>query len=486
MHRKTLAEQLAALNKKEISSVELTEHYLKRIKKHNDSLNCFVTVTEDIALAQAKKADEARAKGSTQPLLGLPMAHKDIFCTKNIPTRCGSKMMDNFVPPYESTTTQRCADAGMVLLGKTNMDEFAMGSSSENSFYGPTKNPWNLDYVPGGSSGGSASCVAGLLAPAATGTDTGGSIRQPAGFTGITGLKPTYGRLSRFGMIAFASSLDVGGPMTQTAEDAALLMNTMAGFDVNDSTSVDMPVPNYLETINQSLEGVRIGLPKEFFTQDLDKATATLLEDAIKTYQKLGAVIKTIELPSTQHAIPAYYVISPAECSSNLARYDGVRYGHRCENPKDLNDLYCRSRDEGFGEEVKRRILIGTHVLSAGYYDAFYIKAQKIRRMIKQDYVKAFESVDLILGPTTPTHAFKINEKKKNPVDMYLADCYTVPINLAGVPAISIPVGFDEDLPVGLQIIGNYFSEALILNAAHRYQQVTDWHQQHPKLFIED
>lgn len=483
MYNKTLAQLSLALHAREISSVELTQLYLDRIKQFNPTLNAFITVSETHALAQAVKADKLIASNQASALTGIPIAQKDIFCTKGVKTSCGSKMLDNFISPYESTVTQKCLDAGMVMLGKTNMDEFAMGSSNENSFYGPVKNPWDFERVPGGSSGGSAACVAARLAPVATGTDTGGSIRQPAALTGITGLKPTYGRVSRYGMIAFASSLDQAGPMTQTAEDAALLMNVLAGVDRRDSTSVDEAVPDYTKTLHDSLKGLRIGLPKEFFSENLDSAMQVKIQEAIAIFEKLGATTHEISLPSTTLATPVYYIVAPAECSSNLARFDGVRYGYRCENPVDLQDLYMRSRGEGFGQEVKRRILMGTYVLSAGYYDTYYLKAQKLRRLIKQDFMNAFDEVDVIFSPTTPSTAFKLGEKAADPLSMYLADIYTIAINLAGIPGLSIPAGFLNGLPMGLQLLGNYFSEAKLLNIAHRYQQETNWHTQMPEQF---
>lgn len=478
MHHKSIAELSTLLSNKEISSVELTQHYLERIKKFDSQLNSFITVTEDAALAAAKAADEQRAKGKAGPLTGMPIAQKDIFCTDGVKTTCASKILDNFISPYDATTIKRYKQAGVVMLGKTNMDEFAMGSSNENSYYGPVKNPWDVTRVPGGSSGGSAAAVAAHLAPGATGTDTGGSIRQPAALCGLTGLKPTYGRVSRFGMIAFASSLDQGGTLTRSAQDAAMMLNVMAGFDESDSTSVDRPVPDYTAALESSIKGMRIGLPKEFFSGDLDPEMAKLISAAINEYETLGAVIKEVTLPHASLSASAYYVIAPAECSSNLARYDGVRYGYRCKDPVDLQDLYKRSRSEGFGAEVKRRIMIGTYVLSAGYYDAYYLKAQKIRRLIAQDFTDAFKEVDLILSPTTPTPAFKLGEKVNDPVSMYLSDIYTIPVNLAGLPAISIPAGFINRLPIGLQLVGNFFEEEKLLNAAHQYQTVTDWHKQ--------
>ncbi len=483
MHNQTVAQLARALQRREFSSEELTRAYLARIEQHNADLNCYVTVTAEQAMAAARAADDRRSAGAVGPLNGIPLAQKDIFCTNGIKTTCGSKMLDNFIAPYDATTVERFKQAGMVMLGKTNMDEFAMGSSNETSFYGPVKNPWDLTAVPGGSSGGSAAAVAARLAPAATGTDTGGSIRQPAALCGITGIKPTYGRVSRYGMIAFASSLDQGGPMTRTAEDAALLLQVMAGFDTRDSTSVDRPVPDYSATLNDSLQGLKIGLPKEYFSAGLDPQVAQSIDAAIKEYQKLGAVVQDISLPNTHLAVPTYYVIAPAECSSNLSRFDGVRFGYRCKDPKDLEDLYKRSRGEGFGAEVKRRIMIGTYVLSAGYYDAYYLKAQQLRRLISNDFRKAFSEVDVIMGPTSPTAAFNLGEKTDDPVTMYLSDIYTIAANLAGLPALSVPAGFVGQRPVGLQIIGNYFDEARLLNVAHQYQQVTDWHQRVPDGF---
>lgn len=483
MSYKTLAELANELTKKTISSVELTQFYLDRIKQHDKNLNSFITVTEEHALKEAKHADEQRAQGKFGPLTGIPIAQKDIFCTLGVKTSCGSKMLDNFISPYDATVVKKFKAAGTVMLGKTNMDEFAMGSSNENSFYGPVKNPWDLATVPGGSSGGSAAAVAANLTPAATGTDTGGSIRQPAALTGISGLKPTYGRVSRYGMIAFASSLDQGGLFARTAEDIAMLLNAMAGFDPMDSTSVDVPVPDYTATLNDSIKGLRIGLPKEFFGDGLNRDIAQAVEAAIKEYEKLGATIHEISLPNTHLSIPSYYVIAPAECSSNLARFDGVRYGHRCQNPVDLNDLYKRSRSEGFGKEVTRRIMIGTYALSAGFYDAYYLKAQKVRGLIREDFAKAFEKVDLILGPTTPSPAFKLGEKANDPISMYLSDIYTIAVNLAGLPGMSIPVGFSQGLPIGMQLITNFFEEARLLNASHCYQKVTNWHTKTPEGF---
>jgi len=481
MFDKTLAELAQGLKSGEFSSVELTQTYLNRIKSEDDKYNSYITVTEELALSQAKAADEAIATGNAGPFTGLPFAHKDIFCTQGVRTSCASKMLDNFISPYNATVVEKFNAAGGVMLGKTNMDEFAMGSSNESSFYGPAKNPWNTECVPGGSSGGSAAAVAAQLAPAATGTDTGGSIRQPAALCGITGLKPTYGRVSRFGMIAFASSLDQGGPMTKTAEDAAMMLNVMAGFDKNDSTSVDREVPDYTADLNAPLKGLKIGLPKEFFMDDLDSDIAARTQAAIKEFEKLGAIVKEVSLPNTALSIPAYYIIAPAEASSNLSRFDGVRYGYRCEDPADLEDLYKRSRGEGFGPEVKRRIMIGAYALSEGFYDAYYNKAQQIRRLIRDDFAKVLTEVDVIMGPTTPHPAFKLGEKTSDPVAMYMEDIFTISLNLAGLPGMSVPCGTVNGLPTGLQIIGDYFAEQKLLNVAHQFQLATDWHTQSPQ-----
>ena len=483
MHNKTIAELSQALRKGEFSSQELTQVFLGRIEKYDAQVNSYITVTADEALAAAKAADAQIQAGTAGPLTGIPLAQKDIFCTNGVKTTCGSKMLDNFISPYDASVISNFKQAGAVMLGKTNMDEFAMGSSNETSFYGAVKNPWDFDAVPGGSSGGSAAVVAARLAVAATGTDTGGSIRQPAALCGITGLKPTYGRVSRYGMIAFASSLDQAGPMARSAEDCALLLNVMAGFDEKDSTSVDQSVPDYAASLNDDIAGLKIGLPKEYFAAGLDNDVAKAVEAAIDEYKKRGAEIIEISLPNTGLSVPAYYVVAPAECSSNLSRFDGVRFGHRCDAPKDLEDLYKRSRAEGFGPEVKRRILIGAYVLSAGYYDAYYIKAQKARQLISQDFKQAFEKVDVIMGPTSPTVAFNLGERTDDPVTMYLSDAYTIATNLAGLPGMSVPCGFVGQRPVGLQIIGNYFDEARLLNVAHQYQQVTDWHVQAPECF---
>ena len=483
MHRKTIAELSVALQAGEISSRELTELFLARIRQHNPQLNSFITITEQQARSAAHEADRRISAGKAGVLTGIPIAHKDIFCTEGVATTCASKMLSNFIAPYDASCVTRLKEAGAVMLGKTNMDEFAMGSSNETSYYGPVKNPWDVATVPGGSSGGSAAAIAARLVPGATGTDTGGSIRQPAALCGCTGLKPTYGRVSRYGMIAFASSLDQAGPITRTAEDAALMLGVMAGFDEKDSTSMDTPVPDYRATLNDSLAGLRIGLPREYFSTGLDENVSGIIDQAIKEYQKLGATIVDISLPNSNLSVPAYYVVAPAECSSNLSRFDGVRYGHRCENPRDLMDLYKRSRGEGFGAEVQRRIMIGTYVLSAGYYEAYYLKAQKIRRLISDDFRNAFGKVDVIMGPTAPSTAFRLGDKVDDPITMYLSDIYTIAVNLAGLPAVSIPAGFANQLPVGLQIIGKYFEEARLLNVAHQYQRVTDWHQYIPKLY---
>lgn len=480
MHNKTIAELSQGLASGEFSSVELTQSYLERINRLDTNYNSFITVTEDAALAQAKQADEQRAAGNAGVLTGVPVAQKDLFCTEGVRTTCASKILDNFIAPYDATIVSKLNEAGTVCLGKTNMDEFAMGSSNENSAYGAVKNPWDTNAVPGGSSGGSAAAVAARLTPGSTGSDTGGSIRQPAALCGVTGLKPTYGRVSRWGMIAYASSLDQAGPFAQTAEDCAMMLNAMAGFDTKDSTSINQAVPDYTAELNNSLEGLRIGLPKEYFTDSLDAGVQQIIQNAISEYEKLGATIKEISLPRSELAIPAYYVIAPAEASSNLSRFDGVRFGYRCDSPEDLLDLYKRSRAEGFGREVKRRILAGTYALSEGYYDAYYLKAQRLRRMIKNDFVAALAEVDVIMGPTSPTPAFNIGEKSGDPMSMYLGDIYTISANLAGIPGISIPCGFVNNRPVGLQIMGNYFEESRLLNAAHQFQQHTDWHQQAP------
>lgn len=478
----TLSEILTGLDEKTFSSEEITRHYLDRINAYNGELNCFITVCESKAMHAAKAADQRRSSGNANLLEGLPLAHKDLFCTKDTLTTCASNILSNFIPPYESTVTGKLQSAGAICLGKTNMDEFAMGSSSENSCFGPVRNPWDQARVPGGSSGGSAAAVAAGLCPVATGTDTGGSIRQPAAFCGLTGLKPTYGRVSRLGMIAFASSLDQGGPIAQNAEDAAILLQIMAGHDALDSTSANHPVDDYRKDLNEDLAGLTIGLPEQYFTEEVDSGITTALREAMKVWQGLGITFKEVSLPHTKLSVPAYYVIAPAEASANLARFDGVRYGKRCENPKDLDDLYMRSREEGFGEEVQRRILLGTYALSAGYFDAYYRQAQKIRRLIKNDFVRVFADVDMLLCPTTPNLAFRLGEKTSDPVQMYLEDIFTIPTSLAGLPALSLPCGQQAGLPIGMQLIGNYFQESRLLNVAHRYQQATDWHLQRPPL----
>ena len=483
MHSQTLTELAASLEKGEFTSVELTEALLDRIAVHNDKLNAFVTVTASEALAAASRADEARAAGESGVLNGLPIIHKDIFCTRGVKTTCGSKMLDNFISPYDATVVQKLADAGAVVLGKSNMDEFAMGSSNETSYFGPVKNPWNLECSPGGSSGGSAASVAARFAPAATGTDTGGSIRQPAALTGTVGIKPTYGRVSRYGMIAFASSLDQAGVITRSSEDAARLLSVMAGFDERDSTSIDQPVPDYLASIGDSIKGLRVGIVRQHFDAGLEEQTGTKVKEAIAVLESLGATTVEVDLPNLDMSVPTYYVVAPAECSSNLSRFDGVRFGYRAENPEDLLDLYCRSRGEGFGDEVKRRIMTGTYVLSAGYYDAYYLKAQRVRQLIADDFRKAFADVDLIAGPTTPSPAFKLGEKVDDPIQMYLNDIYTIGANLAGLPAMSVPCGFVDDLPVGLHLVGAHFGEETLLRCGHQYQQQTEWHKACPEAF---
>jgi len=484
-HTMTAARIAAGLRKREFSSLEVTRSFLDRIASLDGQLNSFITVTPEPALAAAKAADSRIAAGeAVTALTGVPYAHKDIFCTKGVRTSCGSRMLENFIAPYDATVTRNFQDAGMVMLGKTNMDEFAMGSSNETSHFGPVHNPWDLQRVPGGSSGGSAAAVAARITPFATGTDTGGSIRQPAALCGITGIKPTYGAVSRFGMIAFASSLDQGGPMTITAEDAALVLNVMAGNDPRDSTSVEREKEDYARMLRDPLRGLKVGMPKEFFDTDgLDPKVGDAVHAAAAELVRLGASLVEVSLPNSQLSIPAYYVVAPAECSSNLSRFDGVRFGYRCKDPKDLMDLFCRSRGEGFGAEVKRRIMIGTYALSAGYYDAYYLQALKVRRLIRNDFDAAFRQCDVILGPTSPTTAFRIGEKTDDPVTMYLSDIYTIAVNLAGLPGMSIPCGFADGLPVGLQIIGRHFDEARMLNVAHQYQQASDWHARLPAQF---
>jgi aspartyl-tRNA(Asn)/glutamyl-tRNA(Gln) amidotransferase subunit A len=481
MHNKSLRELAQGLGNNDFSSVELTQYFLDRIEANKD-INAFITVDRDTTLQQAAEADKLLAAGDGQVLTGIPLAHKDIFCTDGLRTSCGSQMLDNFIAPYNATVINKFRQAGSVTLGKTNMDEFAMGSSNETSFYGRVLNPWDKGRVPGGSSGGSAAAVAARLSPAATGTDTGGSIRQPASFCGLTGLKPSYGRVSRYGMIAFASSLDQAGPMTCSAEDAAIMLQTMSGFDERDSTSMDVPVPDYLADLEKDIQGLKIGMPVEFFNEDLDSEIAAITMDALREYEKLGAELVEISLPNSHLSVPCYYVLAPAEASSNLSRYDGARYGYRTAEYDDLLDMYKKTRAEGFGEEVKRRIMIGTYALSAGYYDAYYLKAQKIRRLISDDFTRAFEQCDVIAGPTAPGTAFRFGEKTDDPVAMYLNDIYTISVNLAGLPGMSLPAGMDsQNLPVGLQLIGQYFDESKLLNTAHRYQQATDWHTHSPE-----
>jgi aspartyl-tRNA(Asn)/glutamyl-tRNA(Gln) amidotransferase subunit A len=482
MHTRTLAQLVADLRSRRVSATELTKHFLARIERFDPALNAFVTVTAEQALAQAAEADRKLAAGSAPPLAGVPIAHKDIFCTAGVKTSCGSKMLDNFVSPYDATVVAKLGAAGCVMLGKTNMDEFAMGSSSETSYYGPVKNPWDHALVPGGSSGGSAAAVAARLVCAGTGTDTGGSIRQPAALSGITGLKPTYGRVSRYGMIAFASSLDHGGVLAQTAEDCALVLEAMAGFDPRDSTSLDEPVPPYGKLLDEPWNGVTIGVPESFFDDGLEAGTAAAVRAALKDLEKAGAKLKTVELPNMHMSVPVYYVVAPAEASSNLSRYDGIRFGYRSANAEgeDLLTMYMRSRGEGFGAEVKRRILTGTYVLSAGYFDAYYLQAQKVRKLISDDFARAFRECDIVAGPTAPSPAFRIGDKTDDPVQMYLNDIYTIGADLAGLPAISVPCGFVRGLPVGLHLVSPPLTEAKLLTTAHRYQRATDWHTRVP------
>ena len=483
MQNLSLKELSEGLKQKKFSSEELTKFFLNRLDLHNSSINAFITIDKDKSLAMAKRADEIIKEGNQDYLTGIPIAQKDIFCAEGWKTTCGSKMLDNFIAPYDSTVISKFNAAGAVNLGKTNMDEFAMGSSNETSYYGNVKNPWDIKTVPGGSSGGSAAAVAAMLAPAATATDTGGSIRQPASLCGLTGLKPTYGLVSRYGMIAFASSLDQAGPMCHSAEDCAAMMNVMSGHDHKDSTSIQREKENYLTGINNPIKGLKIGVPKEFFSEGLDPEVEKIIEQGISEYKKLGAEIVEISLPNNHLSIPVYYVIAPAEASSNLSRYDGVRYGYRTKEYDDLMDMYCKTREEGFGDEVKRRIMIGTYVLSAGYYDAYYLKAQKIRRLISEDFKKAFEKCDVILGPSAPSVAFPIGDKKEDPLKMYMQDVYTISTNLDGLPGLSMPGGLMNNLPVGIQLIGNYFSEAKILNIAHIFQTNTNWHNLTPEEF---
>ncbi len=483
LHQQTMVELAAGLEKGDFTSAELTQALLDRIGSLDDKLNAFVTVTATEALAAATRADEARASGIGGALNGLPLIHKDIFCTRGVKTTCGSKMLDNFISPYDATVVEKLADAGAVVLGKSNMDEFAMGSSNETSYFGPVRNPWNLECSPGGSSGGSSASVAARFAPAATGTDTGGSIRQPAALTGTVGLKPTYGRVSRYGMIAFASSLDQAGVITRSSEDAALLLGVMAGFDERDSTSIDQPVPDYLASIGDSIKGLRVGIVRQHFDAGLDQQTGVRVKDAIAVLESLGATTVEVDLPNLDLSVPTYYVVAPAECSSNLSRFDGVRFGHRAENAEDLQDLYFRSRGEGFGDEVKRRIMTGTYVLSAGYYDAYYLKAQQVRQLIADDFKKAFADVDVIAGPTAPSPAFRLGDKVDDPIQMYLNDIYTIGANLAGLPGLSVPCGFVDDLPVGLHLVGAHFGEETLLRCGHQYQQQTEWHKACPEAF---
>ena len=480
MHHLSIRQLADGLRDRQFSSEELTNAYLARLRELGARLNCMITLTEEAAIEQAREADRRRGVGEAGALTGVPVLHKDLFCTRGVRTSCGSRMLDNFIAPYDASVVERGQANGLVMLGKTNMDEFAMGSSNESSYYGAVANPWRHQHVPGGSSGGSAAAVAARLTPFATGTDTGGSIRQPAAMCGITGLKPTYGRVSRFGLVAFASSLDQAGPLARSAEDAAYLLGAIAGFDPRDSTSADRPVEDYPALLEGDWSGIRIGVPEEFFGESLHHGVAARVNEAIAEFERLGARRRDVSLPSLRLAVPAYYVVAPAEASSNLSRYDGVRYGHRVEQPRDLEDLYKRSRTEGFGAEVKRRILVGTYALSAGYYDAYYLKAQQIRRLISQELRATFAEVDVIMGPTSPFPAFPIGERTDDPIAMYQCDVNTTAVNLAGLPAISIPVGFTDDLPVGLQIIGNHFDEARLLGIAHAYQMETDWHRQVP------
>lgn len=483
MHQKSIAALISGLTNREYSSTELTNFFLDRINRFNPKLNSFITITPEAAIAQAKALDHYHLNNISTPLAGIPCAHKDNLCTKNIKTTCASKMLDNFIAPYDATVVERMNNAGVVMVGKTNLDEFSMGSSNETSYYGPVKNPWNLQCVPGGSSGGSAAAVAARLVPFATATDSGGSLRQPASLCGVTGLKPTYGAVSRYGIIAFSSSLDQAGIIARSAKDIALLLPHLIGFDQKDATSIDNPPIDYSQSLERSLQGIKIGLPKEYFEPGIETGVAIAIDNAIRELEKLGAIISEISLPHTHLAIPTYYVIAPAECSSNLERFDGVRYGYRCSNPDDLSDLYQRTRGEGFGSEVKRRIMLGTYVLSAGYHQAYYRKAEQVRGLIRSDFLEAFTKVDAIMSPTSPTTAFKIGEKTTDPVKMYLSDIDTVAVNLAGLPALTFPVGFANGLPVGAQLIGHYFCEAQILNIAHCYQQITDWHNNIPEGF---
>jgi len=483
LHLQTLTQLAAGLESGSFSSVDVTRALLERIETHNGTLNAFITVTPEQALAAARRADDARASGNAGSLNGLPIVHKDIFCTRDVLTTCGSRMLENFVSPYNATVVERMAVAGAVMLGKSNMDEFAMGSSNETSYFGPVMNPWNLECSPGGSSGGSAAAVAARLAPAATGTDTGGSIRQPAALTGTVGLKPTYGRVSRYGMIAFASSLDQAGVITRSTADAAMLLGVMAGFDERDSTSIKQPVPDYVAGLGKSLKGLRVGIVRQHFDAGLDDNCGAAVKEALNVLETQGAILTEVDLPNLELSVPTYYVVAPAECSSNLSRFDGVRFGHRANDAVDLFDLYCRSRGEGFGAEVKRRIMTGTYVLSAGYYDAYYLKAQQVRQLIAGDFRKAFAGVDVIAGPTAPTPAFKLGDKTDDPITMYLNDIYTIGANLAGLPGISVPCGLVDGLPVGLHLVGPHFGEESLLNCAYQYEQLTGWTEACPEDF---
>ena len=477
----TIHEARKKLDDKELSSVELTKAVLNRIKETEDKLNSFVTIAGDEAMKSAKAADEMIAAGKARPLTGIPLAIKDIFCTKGLLTTCSSKMLSNFVPPYDSTAVSRLKAEGAVIVGKTNMDEFAMGSSTETSHFGTTKNPWDITKIPGGSSGGSATSVSADQCIASLGTDTGGSIRQPASLCGMVGLKPTYGRVSRYGVVAFASSLDQVGPMTKDVEDSAILLGSIAGFDPKDSTSIKTDVPDYKAMLSGDIKGLKIGVPKEYFVDGMDEEVEQAVRKSIDDMKSMGAEIVEISLPHTEYAVAVYYIVAPAEASSNLARFDGVKFGHRASDVDGLIDMYKKTRSEGFGPEVKRRIMLGTYALSAGYYDAYYLKAQKVRTLIARDFKEAFEKCDVIVTPTTPTTAFGIGEKNDDPLQMYLSDVLTISCNLAGIPGISIPCGFSKaGLPIGLQMLGNHFDEATILRAAHAYEQATAWHKERP------
>jgi len=482
LYKLSIKEKLKGLTDKTFSSLDLTSSYFERIKEFDSTLNSYITLTKDLALEKAKESDQRYNSNENLPLDGVPIAHKDIFCTKDTLTTCGSKMLNNFVPPYSSTVVEKLDQAGLIMLGKTNMDEFAMGSSNETSFYGGVKNPWNKECVPGGSSGGSAACVAAGLASSATATDTGGSIRQPAALCGLTGIKPTYGRVSRYGMIAFASSLDQGGVLSKSSEDAAYILNYMSGKDSKDSTCLDVEVPNFLNSLEDKLDGTKIGIPKQFLSRNLPNYIEKNMEETKRELEKLGAEFYEVDLPNVELSLPIYYILAPAECSANLSRYDGVKFGYRCENPLNLDDLYLRTREEGFGDEVKRRILIGTYALSAGFYDAYYLKAQKCRKLVANDFKEAFKKVDLIFSPTTPDVAFRSGEKLDDPLEMYLQDIFTIPANLAGLPAISFPSGFHNELPIGMQLISNKLDESKLLNSCHQFQKITDFHKKWPSL----